>query len=263
MEAKFLEFENNEKLYYNYNKGKCPCLLFIHGLGCNQSLWKPYFKYFGDYSVLSLDLRGHGKSDIKLNDFEDFSDDINKILDKEGIKECILIGSCMGVPIILDFLKKYPDNVKKSILIGPYGKKYVRFPIGLRIASEIMIFLGRFEKKKKNEFFDYWDEKNLGIKFPFFKEFKIMPKKFYFNLLKNLLNKELEFAYLNKPFLLVLGKYDPMIKNKKIKKILRKNPYYNLKMMDTHHLVTTRKPKTLCKTIEEFIYAEHNNTNTK
>jgi pimeloyl-ACP methyl ester carboxylesterase len=264
MEAKFLEFKDGERVYYNYNKGKAPCLIFIHGLGCNQSLWKPYFEYFGDYSVLSLDLRGHGKSDTKLNNFDDFSDDVKRILDKEKINEAILIGSCLGVPIVIDFLKKYNSYVKKTVLIGPYGKDYVRFSISLRILSEIMIFLSLFEKKKKNKgFFDYWDEKNLGVRFPFFKEFKIMPKKFYFGLLKMLLNKELEFQYLNRPFLLILGRYDLIVKNRKIKRILKENPNCNLKMIDAHHLVTTRRPKTTCKSIEEFIYVKHNNTNFK
>ena len=50
-------------------------IVFIHGVGLNQDIWKPQINFFKDYTTLTYDLLGHGKTPLsksKVN-FNDFS----------------------------------------------------------------------------------------------------------------------------------------------------------------------------------------------
>ena len=67
--------EGNEKIYYRKNKFlKRPTIVFVQGLSGTSSGWIPYEKILGKkYNVLSLDLRGHGKS-FRPKYFKDYSE---------------------------------------------------------------------------------------------------------------------------------------------------------------------------------------------
>ena len=67
-------------------------LFFVHGASGSSSAWLAYERAFEkDYNVLSLDLRGHGKS-VRLIKYEDyaiskFSEDLYELLEHCGVKK--------------------------------------------------------------------------------------------------------------------------------------------------------------------------------
>lgn len=118
-----------KKLYYRLNDispGK-PSVVFIHGLSSSSSAWIEYEKKFMDTcNILSVDLRGHGKS-WRPHEYEEyavhkFADDINALLDHVQIQNPILISHSYGTMVALDFLVRHEARVKAAVFLSPSFK---------------------------------------------------------------------------------------------------------------------------------------------
>ena len=48
-------FDTNQNHYYFNNKNSLP-IIFIHGVGLNQQMWKPQIEFFKDNSFITYDL---------------------------------------------------------------------------------------------------------------------------------------------------------------------------------------------------------------
>jgi len=120
-------FFEKRGIYYRRNefKSKRLTLFFVHGMSGSSSAWLPYERAFeNDYNVLSLDLRGHGKS-VRYEKFDDyavskFSEDLRELLEYCGVKKCIIISHSFGVFTTLDFIRKNRNVVSAAIFIGPH-----------------------------------------------------------------------------------------------------------------------------------------------
>ena len=79
-------------------------LLFVHGSYIDQTYWKDQVKYFKqDYTIVTLDLPGHGKSGRDRKDWsiEGFAEDIITIIKELNLRNVILIGHSWGAAINL------------------------------------------------------------------------------------------------------------------------------------------------------------------
>ena len=65
--------------YYLFNKKdqKTP-IVFVHGVGLTHEIWHPQLNFFKEYTTLTYDILGHGKSTLnkEIISFNDFSDQI-------------------------------------------------------------------------------------------------------------------------------------------------------------------------------------------
>ena len=111
---------------YAYTGGKAfdpalPTAVFIHGAQNDHSVWALQTRYFAHhgYSVLAVDLPGHGRSDgPALPDVEAMADWLNALLDAAGVQKAILIGHSMGSLIALEAASRSPTRVKGVALVG-------------------------------------------------------------------------------------------------------------------------------------------------
>ncbi len=95
---------------YAYTGGKAfdaslPTAVFIHGAQNDHSVWALQTRYFAHhgFSVLAVDLPGHGRSDgPALTSVEAMADWLNALLDAAGVTKAILIGHSMGSLIALE-----------------------------------------------------------------------------------------------------------------------------------------------------------------
>ena len=60
--------------YYSFVNNNTTPLVFIHGVGLDQQMWEPQIVALKEYSIITYDLLGHGKTihdkeDITFNDF--------------------------------------------------------------------------------------------------------------------------------------------------------------------------------------------------
>lgn len=111
-------FLNGFDLYYNlYGSG--PPIVFVHGLGMDQSMWDLQIPQFSPhYQVILYDLRGHGQSESPPFPYsiELFADDLHFFLRFLGLQKAVLIGLSLGGRILLKFALKYPEEIRALIL---------------------------------------------------------------------------------------------------------------------------------------------------
>lgn len=108
-----------------FGKGTQP-LLFAHGYGCDQNMWRfitPEFE--NDYKILLFDHVGSGKSDASAYDFEKYdslhgyAEDIVAICDELKLSKVIFVGHSVSCMIgILGSIQR-PKLFEKLVLIGP------------------------------------------------------------------------------------------------------------------------------------------------
>jgi non-heme chloroperoxidase len=134
MREKTFESFDGTKLYYVQKKSKNPhTLIFLHGIGANWTVWKKEVEFFSNkgYSIIALDLRGHGLSEWPHNEdkyiFTNFIDDVHHLIKKEKIKDFSLVGHSIGGAIAITFCQRTNLKPKSLILLDsahryPYKK---------------------------------------------------------------------------------------------------------------------------------------------
>ncbi len=117
-------------------------MVFIHGVGLTYEIWRPQLEFFRDYSNLSYDILGHGKSSLKKEkiSFDDFSDQLTELLNELKIDKIHLIGFSIGSLIARNFATKFNDRLKSLILLGSIYK---------RSEEQQKIVNSRFDQAKK------------------------------------------------------------------------------------------------------------------
>ena len=121
-------------------------IVFIHGVGLSHEIWNPQIEFFKKQTTLTYDLFCHGRSTCTFNEigFEDFSNQINELLQFLKIQKAILVGFSLGGLIAAHFASTYTKKIEKLILFGTiYG----------RTDEEQTAALKRYEDVSKN-FFD-------------------------------------------------------------------------------------------------------------
>ena len=107
-----------------FDKDK-PCIIFLHGSGFDHTIWMLQTRYFAfhGYSVLALDLPGHGLSQGEsLKSIEAMSDWLKEVIDILGCKDISLVGHSQGCLVSIEFASQNPDRIKTITLMGGSDK---------------------------------------------------------------------------------------------------------------------------------------------
>lgn len=107
-----------------------PTILAIHGWLDNAASFKPLIPLLSNYSVIAVDLVGHGHSKHRSKDANyhlmDWVQDLYQFIIDEELQEVILLGHSLGGIIASIFASCFPEHVSKLILIesaGPLTEK--------------------------------------------------------------------------------------------------------------------------------------------
>jgi pimeloyl-ACP methyl ester carboxylesterase len=263
------EYHLNSKIFYKKNKfnKNRKNILFIHGLSGSSSAWNPYEEHLKNkYNIISLDLRGHGKSfrpkDISDYEFKRFSEDIHNLLDKEKIREINIISHSLGSLIAIQFHKDYPKIVKSMLLVSPHyapkQRKFSKLILPLIKMSKLIIFLDFREKLGQVDYKNYqntgdWnlrrmyaDIKNTGL------------RSFIYSTLQSYeVDYKNDIKNIRIPVKIVHGKKDtifPVSDSLKIVKLIKNSKIIILDNAD--HIIVLNNFNELSKIIENFIKSE-------
>jgi pimeloyl-ACP methyl ester carboxylesterase len=97
-------------------------LVFLHGLGAGKVQTTSALTGLKDHFLIAPDLPGHGDStgyDPETFSFDSFADHVLALMDHLGLDRCHLGGLSMGSGITLNLALRYPDRIKKLILLRP------------------------------------------------------------------------------------------------------------------------------------------------
>ncbi len=116
-------------------------VILLHGSGQSHVVWSLTDQYLTDlgYNVFAIDMPGHGNSEGKsLKTIEDLAEWLEKLINKIGIRDLILLGHSQGCLVALEYIYKYPKNVKKVIFVaGSYEIPVNKSLIDLALAGDV------------------------------------------------------------------------------------------------------------------------------
>ena len=101
-------------------------MLFAHGFGCDQSMWRYVAPAFAkDYRIILFDHVGAGDSDLsaysraKYGTLEGYADDVLDICRELDLREVIFVGHSVSATIGVLAAIKEPDRFDRLVLVGP------------------------------------------------------------------------------------------------------------------------------------------------
>jgi len=171
---------NGVKLCYEVFGEGYP-LFLIHGFGAKKESWIAQTPELSKhFKVISLDIRGAGKSERPQTDYtmEIFADDINALMEHLGIDKANIAGWSLGGMIVQNFILKYPERVNKLILINTnYG-----FPDegGPEVYKNMR--LDEIRMKKEDPVKAWWSGARSSFYIKFRKELEADPSKKWYGL---------------------------------------------------------------------------------
>lgn len=133
-------------------------LLFAHGFGCDQNMWRLVAPAFYDtHKVILFDHVGAGASDltayskIKYDHLEGYADDIIDIIHELDLTGVVFVGHSVSSMIGIIAAVKEPGLFKSLILVGP-SPSYIN-------DGE---YVGGFSKEQIEELLESLDNNHLG-----------------------------------------------------------------------------------------------------
>lgn len=158
----YLDFEAN-------NNTKT--LILMHGLTANAHAFDGLIAagLSPKYRVISIDLRGRGKSDKPETGYgmAEHAQDILGILDQLGIEKAIIGGHSFGALITFYLAAHFPERVDKMILLDAAAQMHpnTREMLGSamsRIGQTFPSFEAYLEMVKQAPYLNYWEDTMLS-----------------------------------------------------------------------------------------------------
>lgn len=123
MVKKFAQI-NDIRICYEI-KGEGEPVLLVHGFGSEKESWNAQFEPLSEhFKVIRFDNRGAGESERPNQPYlmEMFADDTAGLLDHLNIEKAHIIGWSLGGMIVQQFAVRYPERIKKIVLINTLPK---------------------------------------------------------------------------------------------------------------------------------------------
>ncbi|WP_413173689.1 2-succinyl-6-hydroxy-2,4-cyclohexadiene-1-carboxylate synthase [Anabaena azotica] len=189
---------NLETYRFNYSLAgnlQKPLILFLHGFMGNIEEFDEAIKLLGDnFSYLTLDLPGHGKTQVLGNDeyhqMEYIAKGLINLLEELKIEKCFLVGYSMGGRLALYLTLHFPEKFIKVVLesASPGLETNLERLARIKSDSQIAKKLTRIsEQSEFHIFLDNWYNQ------PIFSNIQNHPK--YQKMIESRLeNKPLELA---------------------------------------------------------------------
>ena len=134
-------------------------MLFAHGFGCDQNMWRfitPAFE--DDFRIVLFDYVGCGKSDLgsyradRYAELDGYAQDVIEVCDALDLRRVIFIGHSVSSVIGMLASIQRPELFKHLIMIGP-SPSYINDPSG---------YVGGFDRKDIEGLLDLMDKNYIG-----------------------------------------------------------------------------------------------------
>jgi sigma-B regulation protein RsbQ len=134
-------------------------MMFAHGFGCDQNMWRyvtPAFE--DDYRIVLFDYVGSGRSDLGAYDahrygsLDGYAQDILDICDALQLEDVILVGHSVSSIIAVLAANREPARFEHLILIGP-SPRYI---------NDQPDYVGGFERAEIEGLLEMMDRNYIG-----------------------------------------------------------------------------------------------------
>ena len=107
-------------------QGKGPPLVFVHGFGCDQAMWRLIAPHFSEsHTCILMDLVGSGKSDLaaydkqKYSTLQGYASDLCEVLAAVTSAPAICVGHSVSSMIGMLANIASPDQFLAQVMVGP------------------------------------------------------------------------------------------------------------------------------------------------
>ena len=100
-------------------------MLFAHGYGCDQNMWRHVWPAFEDHRVVLFDHVGAGRSDFAAYDpqrhgsLEGYADDVLAICAELDLTDVVFVGHSVSAMVGVLAAAAEPERFARLVLIGP------------------------------------------------------------------------------------------------------------------------------------------------
>lgn len=251
---------NGINLYYERHGSGEP-LLFLHGLGSSGRDWEKQVAYFSEqYNVITLDTRGHGRSDKPAGPYSIplFAADVAQLLKALELGPVHVVGLSMGGMITFQLAVERPELLKTitivnstpEIVINSFSDRVTLWQRLLIVRLMGMRKMGEFLANRllpqpefatlRQQFADRWAEND---------------KRAYLHAMKGLVGWSVmaQLPHINTPTLVITADqdYTPVsVKEAHVAKM----PHAELAIIpNSHHAVPVERPEQFNSTLEAFL----------
>ena len=114
------QVENSAPFINHVASGKGPCVTLVHGVGANLQSWDEVVRLLEPhFTVVRLDLRGHGKSGrITTCTLDDLASDVHRVWEARGINKTHLAGFSLGGLIAQSLALSDPDRIDRLAILS-------------------------------------------------------------------------------------------------------------------------------------------------
>lgn len=222
-------------IYYAiYGEENIEPLVLLHGNGESGQHFKKIVPLLADkYKVVTIDSRGHGKSDFGGNQLSlgTMAVDLVNVIEELKLGKVNIVGFSDGANIAMLTAIKNSDIVKKAIFVGGNYNFW-----GLKPFTGLLIAVGYF----------------FSVAGAFFDSRNKFNKEYFSLMLKEPALKKNTLKYIKAPILVVNGNKD-MIKISHAKTMADTIPNGKLKIVNGDHFWIYRNPQEASSIIKEFI----------
>lgn len=112
---------NGAELEVNRYPRNGETIVFLHFSGGNLAQWNGIVPYFRDkYQLVTLDIRGHGKSEKLENGYtlDNMALDVIGVMDQLGIDKAHIVGSSLGGEIAANLAANFPERIQSIVAEG-------------------------------------------------------------------------------------------------------------------------------------------------
>ncbi len=133
-------------------------MLFAHGFGCDQNMWRFVAPAFADrYQIVLFDYVGSGKSDLSAYDpgrydsLDGYAQDVLDICEALDLRDIIFVGHSVSSVIGALAANRAPERFERLIFVGP-SASYINDPP----------YVGGFERADIEGLLEMMDKNYLG-----------------------------------------------------------------------------------------------------
>ena len=233
----------------------------MHGSGLTHIVWSLHEQFLASkgYSILSLDLPGHGGSEgPAIKSIEEIADWIQKLMKNLKINEISFVGHSQGCLVGLEFASRFPKLIKSLNLIAgsyelPVNPALINYADGGDMKSVELMMKWGYEGVKK---FIGGNPVQKIINSP-----RQVQEGLAVDLraCNNYKNGSKAASEINCPTLCVLGDKDKMVPLNKGKQLAEKIKNSELQVLkECGHMIIFEKAFEMREIVKNFIEKNHN-----
>jgi N-formylmaleamate deformylase len=161
-------------LHYYRSGGEKPPIVLLHGITDDGLCWSPVAEELsGDYDLILVDLRGHGKSDAPETGYEyiTMAAESSGLITGLGLENPIVIGHSLGAMVAMTLASLNPDLPQAIILEDPpaFWRPDPPSPEEVEMREGMKGWLNDLKRKTRNDLLDIarsenptWSDSEIG-----------------------------------------------------------------------------------------------------